>query len=208
MPYVHPAMHLCIHPGQQRNPERGSHWVVYLPRPQHACAHMCLGAGPTFHHPSTHQPTCPTRPFQRSSTGYQVVYEAYGAGGSGFIIDCLTDNANRSATEVRTAVMRGGGKMADPGSVAFSFRRCGIVAIAAGASEEQVWQPSVPWNGAYQLYIYGRPYGPRLGRLLRRPLLKSQNSGIEEICSCCLCQRSCYVRIYSPRERLCVLVHA
>ena len=70
--------------------------------------------------------------------GRQVVYEAYGAGGSGFIIDCLTDNANRSAMEVRSVVQRAGGKMADPGSVAFGFRRCGIVAITAGADEDEV----------------------------------------------------------------------
>lgn len=68
----------------------------------------------------------------------QIVYEAYGAGKSGFIIDCLTDNANRSAMEVRTVVQRNGGKMADAGSVAFNFKRCGIVAIGAGADEEQV----------------------------------------------------------------------
>ncbi len=47
----------------------------------------------------------------------QVTYEAYGAGGTGFILECLTDNLNRSASEVRAAVMKAGGKMADPGSV-------------------------------------------------------------------------------------------
>ena len=80
---------------------------------------------------------CPCTYFMHAC-GMQVVYEAYGAGGSGFIIDCLTDNANRSAMEVRTVVQRSGGKMADPGSVAFGFRRCGIVAILAGADEDEV----------------------------------------------------------------------
>ena len=45
----------------------------------------------------------------------QISYEAYGAGGTGFICECLTDNINRSAFEVRTAVTKGGGKMAEVG---------------------------------------------------------------------------------------------
>ncbi|KAK9790317.1 hypothetical protein WJX73_002980 [Symbiochloris irregularis] len=73
----------------------------------------------------------------------EVTYEAYGAGGSGFIIDCLTDNPNRSAMEVRTVVTRSGAKMADPGSVAFGFKRCGVVAIAGGADEEEVFDAAM-----------------------------------------------------------------
>ena len=68
----------------------------------------------------------------------QVTYEAYGAGGTGFILECLTDNLNRSASEVRAAVMKAGGKMADPGSVMFNFRRQGQVFVSSEASEDQV----------------------------------------------------------------------
>ncbi len=68
----------------------------------------------------------------------QVTYEAYGAGGTGFILECLTDNLNRSASEVRAAVMKAGGKMADPGSVMFNFQRPGQVFVSSEASEDQV----------------------------------------------------------------------
>ncbi len=68
----------------------------------------------------------------------QVTYEAYGAGGTGFILECLTDNLNRSASEVRAAVMKAGGKMADPGSVMFNFQRQGQVFVSSEASEDQV----------------------------------------------------------------------
>lgn len=67
-----------------------------------------------------------------------MTYEAYGAGGTGFVMECLTDNLNRSASEVRAAVMRAGGKMADPGSVMFNFQRQGQVFVSPEASEDQV----------------------------------------------------------------------
>ena len=66
----------------------------------------------------------------------QVTYEAYGAGGTGFIAECLTDNVNRSATDVRTAITKGGGKMADSGSVVFNFQRCGLVFVQSSSEEE------------------------------------------------------------------------
>ena len=68
----------------------------------------------------------------------QVTYEAYGAGGTGFVMECLTDNLNRSASEIRAAVMKAGGKMADPGSVMFNFQRQGQVFVSCEASEDQV----------------------------------------------------------------------
>lgn len=71
-------------------------------------------------------------------TWFQVTYEAYGAGGTGFVMECLTDNLNRSASEVRTAVHKAGGKMADPGSVMFNFQRQGQVFVSTEATEDQV----------------------------------------------------------------------
>lgn len=53
-------------------------------------------------------------------------------------MECLTDNLNRSASEVRAAVQKAGGKMADPGSVMFNFQRQGQVFVSAEASEDQV----------------------------------------------------------------------
>ncbi|CAL8466478.1 g6014 [Coccomyxa elongata] len=73
----------------------------------------------------------------KSQADYQeVTYEAYGAGGTGFIAECLTDNVNRSATDVRTAIVKAGGKMADSGSVVFNFQRCGLVFVNSSSEEE------------------------------------------------------------------------
>ena len=68
----------------------------------------------------------------------EVTYEAYGPGGTGFVMECLTDNVNRSASEVRTAVTKGGGKMADSGSVLFNFQRVGLIMVDPAAGEDAV----------------------------------------------------------------------
>lgn len=74
------------------------------------------------------------------SVDYQtIMYEGYGPGGIALLIECLTDNRNRAATEVRTAMTRNGGNMADPGSVAYNFERKGVITIAAeDVSEDDV----------------------------------------------------------------------
>jgi len=58
-----------------------------------------------------------------------IMYEGYGPSGVAVLIECLTDNRNRAATEVRTAMTRNGGSMADPGSVAYLFNRKGVVLL-------------------------------------------------------------------------------
>ena len=58
-----------------------------------------------------------------------ITYEGYGPGGVAVLIECLTDNRNRAAAEVRTAMTRNGGTMADPGSVAYLFSRKGVVIV-------------------------------------------------------------------------------
>ena len=58
-----------------------------------------------------------------------IMYEGYGPGGIAFLIECLSDNRNRAASEVRVAVTRNGGTMADPGSVAYMFHRKGVVTV-------------------------------------------------------------------------------
>ncbi len=61
---------------------------------------------------------------------YQTItYEGYGPGGVALLIECLTDNRNRAAMEVRTATSRNGGSLADPGSVAYLFQRKGVVVL-------------------------------------------------------------------------------
>lgn len=61
----------------------------------------------------------------------EVTYEGYGPGGVGIIIETATDNRNRTYPEVRTAMTKNGGTMAEPGSVMFQFTRRGVLRVQA-----------------------------------------------------------------------------
>jgi YebC/PmpR family DNA-binding regulatory protein len=68
-----------------------------------------------------------------------IMYEGYGPQGVAVLIECLTDNRNRAAGEVRVAMSRNGGSMADPGSVSYLFARKGVVLVPAnGLTEDDV----------------------------------------------------------------------
>ncbi|MDF5752002.1 YebC/PmpR family DNA-binding transcriptional regulator [Spongiactinospora sp. TRM90649] len=69
-----------------------------------------------------------------------IMYEGYAPGGVAVLVECLTDNRNRAASEVRVAVTRNGGSMADPGSVSYMFNRKGVVIVpkAGELSEDDV----------------------------------------------------------------------
>jgi YebC/PmpR family DNA-binding regulatory protein len=69
-----------------------------------------------------------------------VMYEGYGPNGVAILIECLTDNRNRAATEVRVALTRNGGTLADAGSVSYMFSRKGVVLVpkAAGLTEDDL----------------------------------------------------------------------
>jgi YebC/PmpR family DNA-binding regulatory protein len=68
-----------------------------------------------------------------------IMYEGYGPNGVALLIECLTDNRNRAAMEVRTAMTRNGGSMADPGSVTYMFNRKGVVIVPeTGVAEDDV----------------------------------------------------------------------
>jgi YebC/PmpR family DNA-binding regulatory protein len=69
-----------------------------------------------------------------------IMYEGYGPNGVALLIECLTDNKNRAAAEVRLAVTRNGGSMADPGSVSYQFSRKGVIVVekAEGTTEDSV----------------------------------------------------------------------
>ena len=81
-----------------------------------------------------------------------IMYEVYGPAGVAFLVECLTDNRNRAAMEVRTAVTRNGGTLADPGSVSRLFSRKGVVVVpkaqerdgqAAEVSEDMVLEATL-----------------------------------------------------------------
>ena len=69
-----------------------------------------------------------------------IMYEGYGPSGVALLIECLTDNKNRAAAAVRTAMARNGGTMADPGSVAYNFARKGVISITKvdGVTEDDI----------------------------------------------------------------------
>jgi YebC/PmpR family DNA-binding regulatory protein len=72
---------------------------------------------------------------------YQTIfYEGYGPNGIAILIECLTDNKNRAAADVRLAVSRNGGTMADPGSVSYLFSRKGVITIerSDSVSEDKI----------------------------------------------------------------------
>ena len=62
-----------------------------------------------------------------------ITYEGYGPGGVAVLVECLTDNRNRAASDVRVAFTRNGGSMADPGSVSYLFHRKGVIIVEKGS---------------------------------------------------------------------------
>ena len=96
-----------------------------------------------------------------------IMYEGYGPNGVAVLIECLTDNRNRAATEVRTAMTRNGGSLADAGSVSYLFSRKGVVIVPkTGTTEDDVLM-----RGARRRRRGGqRPRrGVRGGQRARRP---------------------------------------
>jgi YebC/PmpR family DNA-binding regulatory protein len=78
---------------------------------------------------------------EAGGAAYETVsYEGYAPGGVAVLVECLTDNRNRAAADVRTALTRNGGSMADPGSVSYLFHRKGVVIVpkVGGVSEDDV----------------------------------------------------------------------
>ncbi|MBF4162208.1 YebC/PmpR family DNA-binding transcriptional regulator [Nocardioides acrostichi] len=72
-----------------------------------------------------------------------IMYEVYGPQGVALLVECLTDNRNRAAMEVRTAVTRNGGTMADPGSVSRLFERRGVVVVPKEQKGREVVEDDV-----------------------------------------------------------------
>src|SRR3569623_1288322 len=72
-----------------------------------------------------------------------IMYEVYGPQGVAFLVECLTDNRNRAAMEVRPAVPRNGGTMADPGSVSRQFNRKGVVLVPKSQDSREVDEDAV-----------------------------------------------------------------
>src|SRR5918998_459507 len=87
-----------------------------------------------------------------------IMYEGYGPNGVAVLIECLTDNRNRAASEVRVAMTRNGGSMADPGSVSYLFNRKGVVIVPKGELSEDDVLDAVLDAGAEEVNDLGESY--------------------------------------------------
>src|SRR6476659_2387983 len=84
-----------------------------------------------------------------------ITYEGYAPGGVAVLIECLTDNRNRAASEVRVALTRNGGSLADPGSVSYMFNRKGVVLVPKGGLDEDTVLMAVLEAGAEEVNDLG-----------------------------------------------------
>lgn len=83
-----------------------------------------------------------------------IMYEGYGPGGVAFLVECLTDNRNRAASDVRLALTRNGGSLADPGSVSYLFERRGVVEVPAAGTDEDTVLETVLEAGAEEVEAF------------------------------------------------------
>lgn len=72
-----------------------------------------------------------------------ILYEGYGPGGVAILVECLTDNKNRAAAEVRLAFTKNNGNLADPGSVSYQFARKGVIVVSDGVLEDQILEATI-----------------------------------------------------------------
>ncbi|SEG89259.1 DNA-binding regulatory protein, YebC/PmpR family [Thermomonospora echinospora] len=87
-----------------------------------------------------------------------IMYEGYAPGGVALLIECLTDNRNRAASEVRTAVTRNGGSMAEPGSVSYLFNRKGVIIVPKNGVTEDDLMLAVLDAGAEEVNDLGESF--------------------------------------------------
>jgi YebC/PmpR family DNA-binding regulatory protein len=87
-----------------------------------------------------------------------IMYEGYGPNGVALLIECLTDNRNRAAGEVRTALTRNGGNLADAGSVSYLFNRKGVVIVGKGELSEDDVLVAVLDAGAEEVNDLGEEF--------------------------------------------------
>ena len=90
---------------------------------------------------------------------YQTItYEGYGPGGVAVLVECLTDNRNRAASDVRVAMTRNGGSMADPGSVSYLFSRKGVIVVPKEGTDEDTVMEAVLEAGGEEVTDEGEAF--------------------------------------------------
>jgi YebC/PmpR family DNA-binding regulatory protein len=83
----------------------------------------------------------------------EIRYEGYAPGGVAVIVDCLTDNKVRTVADVRHAFGKFGGNLGTDGSVAFMFKKVGVLSFAPGADEERITEMAID-AGADDIVVY------------------------------------------------------
>ena len=73
----------------------------------------------------------------------EIRYEGYGPGGIAILVDCMTDNRNRTVSEVRHAFTKSGGNLGTDGSVAYMFNKVGIISFAPGMDEDAIMEAAL-----------------------------------------------------------------
>ncbi len=73
----------------------------------------------------------------------EIRYEGYGPGGAAVMVDCMTDNKNRTVAEVRHAFSKFGGNLGTDGSVAYLFQKCGLITFSANNEEDLVMEAAI-----------------------------------------------------------------
>ena len=90
---------------------------------------------------------------------YQTItYEGYGPGGVAVLVECLTDNRNRAASDVRVAMTRNGGSMADPGSVSYLFSRKDVIVVPKEGTDEDTVMEAVLEAGGEEVTDEGEAF--------------------------------------------------
>lgn len=96
---------------------------------------------------------------EEGAADYQtIMYEGYGPNGVAVLVECLTDNRNRAASDVRVAFTRNGGTMADPGSVSYLFSRRGVVMVPKNDLTEDDVLTAVLDAGAEEIDDHGEVF--------------------------------------------------
>jgi YebC/PmpR family DNA-binding regulatory protein len=83
----------------------------------------------------------------------ELRYEGYAPGGVAVIVDCMTDNKVRTVGDVRHAFTKHGGNLGTDGSVAFMFRKCGVISFPPGSDEDAVTEAAIE-AGADDVVVY------------------------------------------------------
>ncbi|MDA3038727.1 MAG: YebC/PmpR family DNA-binding transcriptional regulator [Actinomycetota bacterium] len=134
-----------------------------------------------------------------------ITYEGYGPGGVALLIETLSDNRNRTGSEIRSLLSKNGGSMAEPGSVSWQFERKGYLNVARGAEEDDVMMVGLD-NGAEDIEDHGEWWRVTCAASDTQPLRAAlEASGIDVLESDTMMMPSNSVPVSTPADAAAVL---